>query len=699
MGTVEAPSEKMRNRLRIAAGAPSPIGAPISLPTPQMGLGSFLLQLALSAIVFMAAPLSANEGTSRPPGISSYDPLQTFAPLTLSPPPNRYRSASGVPGPDYWQNRADYHIHARLKPETKELIGDEVITYTNYSPDRLTSLWLQLDQNTYRKEARSVAADTERHLDFTDGIAIDALAVEYRDGTEPAKYLISDTRMQIRLPRPLAGRGGRVQIHIRYHYLIPGSFGGRTSWLATKNGDIFSVAQWYPRLAVYDDVRGWDTLPFLGEEFYLEYGTFDYYITAPSDMIVVGSGRLVNPEAVLTPTQRRRIELARGSDATVMIHSAAEVADISKSEPPTTRTWHFKIENSRDVAFAASRAFIWDAARISLPERHSALAMSFYPVESAGEDAWGRSTEYAKHAVEEFSRRWASYPYPVVVSVAGRPTGMEYPALLFIGVTVKGKELFALTAHEIGHTWFPMMVGFDERRDAWMDEGFNTFIDTYESEAFAGGVYGPKRDIEFAPGSGNPFEEIVPLLADANAPPPMTRADSISDKYGHPVSYFKSALGLILLREQILGPERFDWAFRHFIRAWTYKHPQPADFFRAMESEGGEDLSWFWRGWYLNNWTLDLAVTRVDYIGGNPKNGAEVTIENRDPLVLPATVEIEFADGTRLRIQLPVETWMHKKMTTLFVDGTQAIVSVTVDPDHILPDKDRSNNVLIVQSN
>jgi peptidase M1-like protein len=657
-----------------------------------------LRNLLLSAIMFVTAPVSASDGTSAPADVVHYDPVQTFAPLALLPQPNRYRSASGVPGPDYWQNRADYEIHARLSPETKQLAASEVITYTNYSPDALASLWLQLDQNTYKRDARSVAADTERHGGFTDGIAIDALAVEYRGKQETAEYLISDTRMQIRLPRPLTGHGGKLRVHIRYHYLIPGSFGGRTSWVSTENGEIYNVAQWYPRMAVYDDVRGWDTLPFLGEEFYLEYGTFDYYITVPSGMVVAGSGQLVNAEAVMTASQRRRMELARVSDATVMIRTAAEVMDApNPGQQSAAQTWHFRMANSRDVAFAVSRVFIWDAARIRLPEGQYALAMSFYPIEGAGEHAWGRSTEYVKHAVEELSRRWSAYPYPAAVNVAGGVSGMEYPALVFVGLKLKDKELFAITVHEIGHTWFPMMVGFDERRHAWMDEGFNTFIDTYESEAFAGGIYGPKRDIEFAPGGGNPFDEIVPILTDPKAPPPATRADSVRDHYGHPVSYFKSALGLVLLREQILGPQRFDWAFRHFIRAWSFRHPQPADFFRAMDSEAGEDLSWFWRGWYLNNWTLDLAVKSVDYLGGDPRKGAEVTIENLDRLVLPAIVEIVFTDGTKTRIHLPAETWIRKNATTLHLDSSQPVATVTVDPDHVLPEKNRSNNVLIVQ--
>jgi len=629
---------------------------------------------------------------------ANYNPLETFAPLTLPGPINRYRSGSGAPGPDYWQNRADYEIHAQLDPTKKQLSGREIITYTNHSPDTLTSLWVQLDQNVYRRDSRSVADDPEPRKEFTDGFILDEVTLETSGQTKPADYLVSDTRMQIRLPEPLKPAGGTIQIHISYHYTVPGAFGGRTSWTTTKNGEIYDIAQWYPRMAVYDDVRGWDTLPYLAQEFYLEYGNFDYFITVPSDMLVAGSGALQNPDEVLTPVQIRRLESARNGDTTVFIRSAAEVTDpASRPSHNETLTWHYRIENSRDVAFSASRAFIWDAARIQLPDNRRALAMSFYPVESSGNGAWGRSTEYLKHAVEDFSRRWLPYPYPVAINIAGGTAGMEYPAIVFDGLKAKGKDLFWITAHEIGHTWFPMVVGFDERRDAWMDEGFNTFIDVYESDSFNKGEFAPKRDPEFAPGGGNPVIEILPTLSDPEAPVMMTRADAISEKYRHPVSYFKSALGLILLREQILGPERFDWAFRRFIRDWAYKHPTPSDFFRTMESEGGEDLSWFWRGWYLNNWTLDLAVKSVAYVDDNPAKGAMVTIENRGQLVMPATVQVDFRDGSHQRICLPVETWIQKSADTLTLQSTQPVAAVTIDPDHVLPDQYQSTSASIPQ--
>jgi hypothetical protein len=616
-----------------------------------------------------------------------------FAPLTLPGSVNRYRSGSGAPGPDYWQNRADYDIHAKLDPASKRLTATETISYTNNSPDTLSCLWLQLDQNVYRRDARgAVSSDRRKREDFTDGYAIQDVEIEHDGATTKVTPLISDTRMKVALEHPLKGGGGKLKLHVSYTYVVPGLFGGRTAWVDTKNGPIFDVAQWYPRMAVYDDVRGWDTLPYLEQEFYLEYGDFDYAVTVPADMMVMGTGELANPADVLTDVQRQRLEKARHSDATVMIRTPAEV-EARATAPTGERTWRYHMDNTRDVAFSASRAFVWDAARINLPGGKTSLAESVYPVESVGQGAWSRSTEYLKDAVEHFSQRWYVYPYPTAVNVAGGASGMEYPGMAFDGITDAGKDLFWITAHEIGHSWFPMTVGFDERRDAWMDEGFNTFIDTLESDDFEGGVYGPKRDSEYAPGGGNPVDEIVPLLADPAAPVMVSRADTIAEKYRHPLTYFKSALGLTLLRNDILGPDRFDPAFRQFISDWAFRHPKPSDFFRAMESEGGEDLSWWWRGWYMNTWSLDLAVTDVAYIDGSPAKGALITVENLDKLVMPSLVEVRYADGHTQRIALPVETWMQSGKTVLKLAGGPAIVSATVDPDHRLPDRDRSNNV------
>jgi hypothetical protein len=372
-----------------------------------------------------------------------------------------------------------------------------------------------------------------------------------------------------------------------------------------------------------------------------------------------------------------------------MIREPDRIGDPQTRPKAGSLTWHFHMDDSRDVAFSASSAFAWDAARINLPGGKSSLAMSFYPAESAGPDKWGRSTEYMKDAVERYSAKWYPYPWPAAINIAGPASGMEYPGIVFDGVEDKGKELFWISAHEIGHSWFPMIVGFDERRHAWMDEGFNTFIDTYESDEFNRGEYGPKRDSEYAPGGGNPVDEILPVLADPDAPPILSRSDTILNKYRHPVTYFKSALGLVLLREQILGPQRFDAAFRRFIAAWAFKHPKPADFFRAMESESGEDLSWWWRGWYANNWQMDLAIDGISVT----KDGTSlVRVVSRDKLVMPANLRVTYADGRTADVALPAETWIRQAASDVAVPRG-IVVRAELDPDHKLPDRDRSNNV------
>jgi len=639
---------------------------------------------------------------------SVYDPLKTFAPLTLPDPVNSYRSANGAPGPRYWQNSADYDIHATIDTAAKLLTATEKIAYTNNSPDALSSLWLQMEQNTYRKDARAksstegMGARRRVTTAFSEGYVLDSVEIETLGAGGKltgvkVEYVISDTRMQIRLPAPLQG-GGKIHLLIHYHYEIPGVWGGRTSWGKAQQGEIYDIAQWYPRMAVYDDLHGWDTQPYLGNEFYCEYGHFDYYVTVPSNFLVTGSGELVNAKEVLSSVELARLAKARASDKTVMIRTPEEATKNAALTPSsTTKTWHFAMDKTRDAVFSASPAFVWDAARMNLPNHKTALAQSLYPIESVGNEAWGRSTEYLKDAVEHFSQRWFSYPYPNAVNVAGFSTGMEYPGILFDGITDRGKVLFWITAHEIGHTWFPMIVGFNERRNAWMDEGFNTFIDIYESDDFAGGIYGPKRDGEYAPGGGEPADEIAVVMKDAAAPAIMTRADAIKEKYRHPITYFKSAFGLRLLREDILGPQRFDFAFRKFISDWAYKHPSPSDFFRAMSSEGGEDLDYFWRGWYFNNWTLDLAIRDAKYVDSDPAKGVLVTVENRGQLVLPATLEVILKDGTKTNVAVPAETWIQNTSHAFTFSTSQPVVSVTVDPAHVLPDADRSNNTFAVK--
>jgi hypothetical protein len=676
--------------------------------------------IAALSFVVIAFPIGALSQAA-PPALSPYNPLETFAPLTLPHPVNAYRSSDGAPGPSYWQNRADYTLHAAIDTATKTLTSSEVITYTNHSPDTLSSLWLHLEQNLYRKDSRGKAFAPDAYAryfgsGFTDGYILDSVEVQPLTTSKPIKAVtvVSDTRLQIQLPEALALRhGATIRILIHYHYTIPGRFGGRTSWGTAKQGDIYDIAQWYPRMCVYDDLHGWDTQPYLANEFYLEYGHFDYYVTVPSNFIVAGSGELLNPTEVLTKSEFAHLAEARASDKTVMIRTGDEAAAASSERPTTTKTWHFAMDSTRDVSFSASPTFLWDAARMEIPASaghpaHTALAQSVYPIESAGDAAWGRSTEYLKDAVQHFSARWYPYPWPVATNVAGFSSGMEYPGILFDGINDKGAELFWITAHEIGHSWFPMIVGSNERRDAWIDEGFNTFIDTFESDEFEHGVYGPKRDGEYAPivapagtsltaevaANTTPADQIAKVIANDVAnhgPILLTRADAIQEQYRHPITYFKSAFGLTLLRDDILGPERFDFAFRKFIRDWAYKHPSPSDFFREMQSSGGEDLSYFWRGWYFNNWQLDMAIPSVEPVDPNdPSKGLKVTVSNLGQLILPATLRVQLTDGNHVDITIPVETWMQNTSHTFTIDTPGAVTSVVLDPDHSLPMMDRS---------
>jgi len=650
----------------------------------------FYQLLSASLLVSSICQGQTNAGWPEQPRGSGYDPHALFAPGFYGDDHLSTRSADGAPSSAYWQNRADYTLAVKLDTATNIISGTDIIRYTNNSPDTLHCLWLYLEQQTYRSDARSNYYTSFASGGHTDGYRLESVKIRQGAVLTDADTVITDTRLQIRLKQPLAGHGGGITVEVRYSYVVPGDFGNRTDYTSTRNGKIYEIAQWYPRMCVYDDRQGWNTLPFLGSgEFYCEYGDFDYRVTVPWDMIVAGSGELQNPQEVLTAKEQTRLNAARASDATVMIRSSAEVGDpASRPVHAGMLTWHFKMFNTRDVAFGASRAYIWDAARVNLPGGRKALAMSVYPAESAGPDAWGRATEYLKTSMEYFSAQWFTYPYPVAVNEAGIAGGMEYPGIVFDGITDKGKVLYWVTAHEIGHNWFPMIVGSDERTYGWMDEGFNTFIDIYASDAFNKGDFAPKRDDEYAPGGGNPVDEILPLLKDPQAPVMVTRADAIPEKYRHPMVYFKPALGLVLLREQILGKGRFDYAFRRYICNWAYRHPGPYDFFRTMDNETGEDLSWFWREWFLHNWSLDLAVQSVH----TTSTDAAVTIANLDQMAMPAVLELVWKDGTRQRIALPVETWLQGGLQTLHFAANQTLLSVTIDPDHVLPDENRGNN-------
>lgn len=626
---------------------------------------------------------------------TNFDSYKLFAPFakkTVTP----YRSSNGAPGPAYWQNRVNYRIEASIDTNTNILNGAEEIEYINNSPDQLQSLWLQLDQNLYQQNSIGNFSRGLTSSQFTSGYQFREITIRYGSSTEKAEYIIAGTRMQIRLDQPLKP-SEKCIISIDYYYEIPGSFGGRTDFFSSQNGKVYEIAQWYPRMCVYDDLNGWNTLPYIGTgEFYCEYGDFDYKITVPKGMLVVGSGEVVNEKEVYSSKQFERLQQAKNSDKTILVRTKdevnAETASWRKNRSKTneTTTWHFRMYNSRDVAFGASAAYILDAARINLPNGKKAVAMSAYPVESDGEKAWSRSTEYLKGSIEHFSEKWEPYPYPFAINIAGIAGGMEYPGIVFDGMRAKEKTLFWVTAHEIGHTWFPMMVGSNERLQAWMDEGLNTFIDVYASDEFNKGEYAPKRDGEYAPGGGNPADEILQWIEDPNSPTMMSRADMLTGKYRHPFTYFKPAFGLILLREEILGAERFDYAFKTYIKRWSYKHPSPDDFFRTMENEAGEDLSYFWRQWFENNWKFDIAIDSL--ISNQEKGYSTVYLKNNEKSAYPVKVKIDYTNGKSETMTIPVEVWYSGANYQFRINHQTPIQSVTLDPDNKLPDSNRKNN-------
>lgn len=644
------------------------------------------------AFMFFSAPLFAQKAanSTNTQIQSKYQYIDAFGPLFYTSPGNEYRTGSGKPGPAYWQNRADYQINARLNESLNEISGTELVTYTNNSPDDLEFLWMQLDQNLFKQDSKGNAIipvtgsrNGAQGQIFDGGFKIKA--VKLVSPATDLKFSIDDTRMQVFLPSELKAKGGQVKLQVEFSFISPDYGSDRMGVLETKNGKIFTIAQWFPRMYVYDDVAGWNVIPYVGpSEFYLDYGNFDVNITAPANHIVVASGELLNASEVYTTEQQKLWAEASASDKAVIIRSAK---DVNRRAPrpsgKTELTWKFRMENSRDFAWASSSAFIVDAARINLSGNKKSLAISAYPVESSGQNAWSRATEYTKASIELNSKKWLDYPYPAATNVAGIVGGMEYPGMVFCDWKAKNGSLWDVTDHEFGHTWFPMIVGSNERFYAWMDEGFNTFINTLTAAEFNKGEYKDKpRDMQ----------QWAAILTSPQLEPVMTSPDNMKESNIGLLAYYKPALGLSLLREQIIGPERFDRAFKAYIDRWAYKHPTPNDFFRTIENVAGENLSWFWRGWFINNWRLDQSVVNVEYVKNNAKNGSLITVANLEKMPFPMILEIKTRSGKVSRTTLPVEIWQRNVSWTFQYPSTEEIVSVTSDPDHVLPDHNSSNN-------
>ncbi|MDO6802244.1 M1 family metallopeptidase [Wenyingzhuangia sp. 1_MG-2023] len=598
-----------------------------------------------------------------------------------------YRSALGEPGDQYWQNQADYSIEATLDDEKNTITGHVTLTYHNTSPYDLNYIWMYVEQNRFKETSRGTLTtpiNGNRYSgDVDGGCTITNLeAKSTKRGGVSSKHIISDTRMQVFFKEPIPAKKGVATVSMDFTFAIPKAGMDRMGRLDTENGTVYSIAQWYPRVAVFDDVKGWNTEPYLGAgEFYVDYGNYDYKITVPYDHIVVGSGALLNSKEVLTSTERNRLEEASKSDDRVYIITPEEVNDVAKTRPTNkgTLTWHFTMKNTRDVAFATSKAFVWDAAKINLPSGKKSLAQSVYPKEVGGNEAWGRSTEYTKASVENYSNQWFEYPYPNAVNVASNVGGMEYPGVSFCSSKSKGARLWGVTDHEFGHNWFPMIVGSNERLYPWMDEGFNTFINYYSAKAFNNEEY---------PNTLNRGRKSMSFYNSKNREGIDTYPDIVNTRNLGNTAYRKPGLGLVMLREYILGPERFDYAFKQYIKNWSYKHPQPSDFFNAMENGAGENLNWFWKGWFYGTGNVDLAI---NYVQGY-KGDYIIVLENRGDVPMPVKLKVTYEDGTSEVKDIPVEIWQRGDSWNYLLKTDKKLKSAEIDPDKILPDLNGSND-------
>ncbi|HZN96169.1 MAG TPA: M1 family metallopeptidase, partial [Gemmatimonadales bacterium] len=644
-----------------------------------------MLLLALIAGLAGQAAGQAPQASSPVAGDSS-----PFRRLEL-PAANSIRTGSGAPGPDYWQQKVDYVIRASLDTVAQKVTGDERITYTNHSPDTLRYLWLQLDQNLFNSKSRGSrlfaqnsrfgTRGAEGGVTLTRVTAPEAAARSGAATTQSVRlrYLVDGTMMRVDLPRPLPPKARQV-IEVGWSFPF-GPNSNRMGLELIDDSNVYEVAQWYPRLAVYDDVRGWNTEQYLGQgEFYLEYGRFDVSLRVPANMLVAATGTLQNPTEVLTATQRSRLSRARASDSTVVIRGKDEIDDpASRPSPPSGMlTWRFTADSVRDFAWAAARHFVWDAARTN---GGKTLAMSFYP--PSAEPMWKESTQYIRFAVENYSS-WYPYPYPVAINVNGIEGGMEYPMIVFCHNRTEGPALFSVTDHEIGHTWFPMVVGNNERLYAWMDEGLNTFMNYYNWEKKYPGAYNRR---------GNPGL-YIPFAISGREEPIMTPADRIFGNLSV-TAYTKPGLGLILLRDRIVGKERFDPAFREYIRRWAYKHPTPADFFRTIEDGVGEDLSWFWRSWFYTTEQLDQAVDSVRVADSAGVVTSRVYLRSAGAMPMPVELDLRLEDGTAQHLSLPVEIWYRGTQYTLLVPGPKRVAGASIDARNVYPDVRRENNAWV----
>lgn len=720
----------------------------------------------LLAFLLLSTPLLAQQPAEKKEGHTDTNKFRQMYDLMATP--NMYRTASGAPGPEYYQQRADYKMDLELDDKNARLNGVETITYHNNAKESLEFLWLQLDQNILARTSKtplvestsadaaiSVGGFTKKYVAprFDGGFKIDY--VKDANGA-PMKYTINETMMRIDLPTPLK-HGQKVSFSIKWWYNINNYMidGGRSGYeyFEKDNNRLYVLAQFYPRMAVYNDVEGWQNMQFWGSgEFALPFGDFEVNITVPADHILEATGELLNRKEVFTAEQLKRYELAtRTFDKPVVVVTQEEAQKAEKGFSERKKTWRFKAENVRDFGISTSRKFIYDAMAVKIGEK-SVMAISLYPKE--GNPLWEEySTRAVAHTLKVYSQYTFDYPYPKAVSVNAQDQGMEYPMICwnFGRPDENGKYtdrvkygMLGVIIHEVGHNFFPMIVNSDERQWTWMDEGLNTFMEYLAEISF---------DPNF-PADRGPAKFIVPYMSgdQKNLEPIMTNSEAIR-QFGNN-AYGKPATALNILRETIMGHELFDHAFKTYAQRWKFKHPTPEDFFRTMEDASGVDLDWFWRGWFYTTDFVDIGIAEVKQFavtaeapkdvklpqGGrrrrlnangplvymvespdgkatnlkdvrpleqylqtfseaeratfkDPKYFYQVTFSKPGGLVMPIIVELEFEDGSREKHTFPAQIWRFNDDQVMRTFATEKrIKAIQLDPKEETADVDVTNN-------
>ena len=624
------------------------------------------------------ALVSCSQATKTKPA-STYSGI-VFNELRL-PTPNAIRTGSGAPGEAYWQQQVDHSIQVTLDVDSNEILGSEIITYHNNSPDTLTYIWLQLEQNAHQKESiRSREGRVENDPSYK-GIDISLLEV---DG-KPVIWKEYATLAKLLLNKPLKPHQ-KISIAIDWSFKMPLKTSMRMGYDDSyKLGPVWELAQWFPAPCVYDDVYGWNTLPYIGRgEFYTNFGNYSVDITVPSNHVVFASGNLRNPADVLTLIEHERYVESWDSDEVITIRTEDELS----SESDGMQTWSFTGELIRTFAWATSASFIWESASVEIdglqgnPNR--VLCQVGYPSEES--DIWNEAVSYLQHSIKYYSKTLYPYPWSQMSMTRGKAGGMEYPMLVFCRGS-SHESLFNVTDHEVGHSWFPMIINTDERRHAWMDEGFNTFVNHYSLEDFYGNR-AHKPDV-----STYKAEKFKDDAKPINTPPDLLQSR------GH-LSYRKPGYGMRFLREEIMGEERFDSAWNDYVFRWAFKSPRPADFYRTMEDSSGMDLQWFFKGFFEQTLQLDQGIVDVQIKQGkNETWDVTVQLENFSDWVCPVYLQIICIDGSVHDFLLPVTVWAWSRQHAQTFTLPTKIQSVVIDPENAYPDINRCNNALFFNPN